>query len=57
MAAATPFDPKVSSVDVKYVTPTSTAPAFLTAYGDANQTLTELSPKGAKVQANTLASW
>ena len=57
MARATPFDPEVSSVDVKYVTPTSTAPAFLTAYGDANQTLTELSPKGAKVQANTLASW
>ncbi len=57
MARATPFDPEVSSVDVKYVTPTSTAPAFLTAYGDANQTLTELSPKCAKVQANTLASW
>ena len=57
MADATPFDPKVSSVDVKYVTPTANSPAFLTAYGEANQTLTELSPKGAKVQASTLAAW
>lgn len=57
MAAATPFDPKVSTVNVKYVTPNAAAPAFLTAYGEANQTLTELSPKGAKVQPNTLASW
>ena len=57
MADATPFDPKVSSVNVKYVTTTKTSPAFLTAYGEANQTLTELSPKGEKVQPNTLAVW
>jgi hypothetical protein len=57
MADATPFDPKVSSVNVKYVTNTAVSPAFLTAYGEANQTLTELSPKGEKVQAGTLAAW
>jgi hypothetical protein len=57
MADATPYDPKVSSVTVQYVTPTATSPAFLNAYGETNQTLTELSPKGAKVQAGTLAAW
>jgi len=56
MAKANPFDPKVSSVDVKYVTPTANSQAFYTAYGEANQTLTELSPKGAKVQAGG-TSW
>ena len=56
MARANPFDPKVSSVDVKYVTPTAGSEAFRTAYGEANQTLTELSPKGAKVQAGG-TSW
>ena len=56
MAKATPFDPKVSSVTVQYVTPTSTAPAFISAYGETAQTLTELSPKGVKVQAGG-AAW
>ena len=52
MAKANPFDPKVSSVSaVQYVTPTANAEAFITAYGQANQTLVELSPKGVKVQA------
>lgn len=56
MARANPYDPKVSSVAaVQYVTPTSTAEPFLTAYGQANQTLTELSPKGVKVQAGGTA--
>jgi hypothetical protein len=56
MAKANPFDPKVSSVSsVQYVTPTSGAEAFRTAYGQANQTLTELSPKGVKVQAGGTA--
>lgn len=51
------YDPKVSSVAaVQYVTPTSTSEAFRSAYGEANQTLTELSPKGAKVQAGG-AAW
>ena len=57
MADATPYDPKVSSVTVQYVTNTANSPAFLNAYGEANQTLTELSPKGTKVQAGTLAAW
>jgi hypothetical protein len=58
MATANPFDPKASSVSaVQYVTATATAPAFATAYGEANQTLTEMSPKGVKVQAGTLATW
>ncbi len=58
MAAATPFDPKNSSVSaVQYVTATANSPAFATAYGEANQTLTEMSPKGTKVQAGTLAAW
>jgi hypothetical protein len=58
MARATPFDPKNSSVSaVQYVTPTSDSPAFATAYGEANQTLVEMSPKGTKVQAGTLAAW
>jgi hypothetical protein len=58
MAAATPFDPKNSSVSaVQYVTATAGSPAFATAYGEANQTLTEMSPKGVKVQAGTLATW
>jgi hypothetical protein len=47
------YDPKISSVTVKYVTPTSTAPAFLTAY---DQTVTKLSPVGSKVQAGG-AAW
>ena len=56
MAKANPFDPKVSSVSaVQYVTPTANAEAFITAYGQANQTLTELSPKGVKVQAGGTA--
>ena len=58
MARANPFDPKNSSVSaVQYVTPTSDSPAFATAYGEANQTLVEMSPKGIKVQAGTLAAW
>jgi hypothetical protein len=57
MARANPFDPKLSSVTVQYVTPTSGSAAFATAYGEANQTLTEMSPKGTKVQAGTLAAW
>ena len=57
MARATPFDPEASTVDVLYVTPTATAPAFITAYGEANQTLAEMSPQGVKVQANTLSAW
>ncbi len=56
MAKATPFDPKVSSVTVQYVTTASNARAFISAYGEANQTLTELSPKGVKVQAGG-AAW
>ena len=51
MADATPYDPKVSSVTVQYVTPTANSEAFRSAYGEAAQTLTELSPKGVKVQA------
>jgi hypothetical protein len=57
MAKAAPFDPKVSSVTVQYVTNLKASPAFASAYGEANQTLTELSPKGVKVQAGTLATW
>jgi hypothetical protein len=58
MARANPFDPKLSSVAaVQYVTNLKTSPAFATAYGEANQTLTEMSPKGVKVQAGTLATW
>jgi len=57
MAKANPFDPKVSSVTVQYVTPTAGSAAFATAYGEANQTLVEMSPKGVKVQAGTLATW
>ena len=56
MADANPYDPKVSSVTVQYVTTTSNSAAFQTAYGEANQTLTELSPKGVKVQAGG-AAW
>ncbi len=55
MAKANPFDPKVSSVTVQYVTPTANSQAFQSAYGEANQTLTELSPKGVKVQAGGTA--
>lgn len=55
MAKANPFDPKVSSVTVQYVTPTANSPAFQSAYGEAAQTLTELSPKGIKVQAGGTA--
>ena len=50
------FDPKTSSVTVQYVTPTANSQAFISAYGEANQTLTELSPKGVKVQAGG-AAW
>ncbi len=58
MAQATGFDPKVCSVAaVQYVTPTAGSAAFATAYGEANQTLIEMSPKGVKVQAGTLATW
>ena len=56
MAKATPFDPKNSSVTVQYVTPTANSQAFISAYGDTAQTLTELSPKGVKVQAGG-AAW
>jgi hypothetical protein len=50
------FDPKISSVaSVQYVTSTANSAAFITAYGQANQTLTELSPKGVKVQAGGTA--
>jgi hypothetical protein len=58
MARANPFDPKNSSVSaVQYVTNLAVSPAFATAYGEANQTLVEMSPKGVKVQAGTLATW
>jgi hypothetical protein len=58
MARANPFDPKNSSVSaVQYVTATALSPAFATAYGEANQTLVEMSPKGVKVQAGTLDTW
>jgi hypothetical protein len=57
MANANAYEPETSSVTVQYVTATASAPAFLTAYGEANQTLTELSPEGVKVQANTLSAW
>lgn len=57
MANANAYEPEASSVTVQYVTPTASAPAFATAYGEANQTLTEMSPQGVKVQANTLATW
>jgi len=57
MARANPFYPKPSSVTVQYVTPTAGSAAFATAYGEANQTLVEMSPKGVKVQAGTLATW
>jgi hypothetical protein len=56
MAKANPFDPKLSSVTVQYVTPTAGSRAFISAYGEAAQTLTELSPKGVKVQAGG-AAW
>jgi hypothetical protein len=56
MAKANPFDPKVSSVTVQYVTPTANSQAFISAYGETAQTLTELSPKGTKVQAGG-AAW
>jgi hypothetical protein len=56
MAKANPFDPKVSSVTVQYVTPTANSQAFISAYGETAQTLTELSPKGVKVQAGG-AAW
>lgn len=55
MAKANPYDPKVSSVTVQYVTPTANSQAFQSAYGEAAQTLTELSPKGVKVQAGGTA--
>jgi hypothetical protein len=50
------FDPKTSSVTVQYVTTASDARAFISAYGETAQTLTELSPKGVKVQAGG-AAW
>jgi hypothetical protein len=57
MAKANPFDPKNSSVSaVQYVTPTANSEGFRTAYGASAQTLTELSPKGVKVQAGG-AAW
>ena len=47
------YDPKAATVTVKYVTPTAGAAAFISAY---NQTLTNLSPFGGKVQAGG-AAW
>lgn len=47
------YDPKVATVTVNYVTPTAGATAFRSAY---NQTLTNLSPFGSKVQAGG-AAW
>jgi hypothetical protein len=47
----------LSALQVQYVTSAYEVPAFQTAYGEANQTLTELSPAGVKVQANTLSLW
>jgi len=56
MARANPYDPQASSVSaVQYVTPTANSEAFRTAYGQAEQTLVELSPKGVKVQAGGTA--
>ena len=50
------YDPKTLTISsVQYVTPTANSEAFRTAYGEANQTLTELSPKGVKVQAGGTA--
>jgi hypothetical protein len=59
MAATNGYDPNdlTSGLQSQYVTPTADAPAFITAYGEANQTLTEMSPAGVKVQANTLDAW
>jgi hypothetical protein len=60
MARATPYDPKnlatTSGITTQYVTNVSTADGFQRAYPDG-QTLTELSPRGTKVQATTLAAW
>ena len=59
MANANAYDPSdlLSGLVSQYVTPTADAPAFITAYGETEQTLTELSPAGVKVQANTLNTW
>jgi hypothetical protein len=59
MASANAYDPSdlLTGLESQYVTATATAPAVLTAYGEDNQTLTELSPAGVKVQANTLSPW
>jgi len=59
MASANAYDPSDLFTDLvsQYVTPTADAPAFITAYGEAEQTLAEMSPAGVKVQANTLSTW
>jgi hypothetical protein len=59
MANANAYDPSdlLAGLVSQYVTPTADAPAFITAYGEIEQTLTELSPAGVKVQANTLNTW
>jgi len=60
MAKATPYDPKnlatTSGITTQYVTNTAAADGFQRAY-PSGQTLTELSPRGTKVQASTLAAW
>lgn len=58
MARANPFDPKVSSVSaILYVTPTSNATGTQLAYPlSGQQTLSELSPKGAIAKAGTLTT-
>ena len=58
MARANPFDPKVSSVtSVLYVTPSSNEIGIRLAYPlSGQQTLSELSPKGAIARASTLST-
>ena len=60
MAKATPYDPKnlatTSGITSQYVTNASASDGFQRAY-PSEQTLTELSPRGTKVQAGSLSAW
>lgn len=55
MAKANPFDPKVSTVDTLYVTPTSNNNAFIIPYTPGT-TLLELSPHGQICAPSTLST-